>query len=88
MKNLKKVLMASVMVVSVASADCCVTSCCVATKCVKEVVKMVPYQVCETVCVPVTDSCGNIVCYKTVKKTVTKYKKVVQKVTVDCCCCS
>ncbi len=87
MRNLKTALLATAMVVSVASADCCVTSCCTVVKCVQETVKLVPYQVCETVCVPVTDSCGNVICYKYVNQYTTKYKKVVVKETVDCCCC-
>ena len=87
MKYLKSMLIASAMVVSVANADCCVTNCCTVTKCVQNVVTCVPYQVCETVCVPVTDSCGNVLCYKYVQQCVTKYKEVVTQKTIDCCCC-
>ena len=91
MKNLTKLLVASLMVAgisSAASANCCVTSCCTVTKCIQETVKLVPYQVCETVCVPVTDSCGNVCGYKQVKQYKTKYKRVVEKKVIDCCCCN
>jgi len=80
MRKLKTLLAAGVVFVSVASADCCVV-----TKCWKESVKFVPYQVCQTVCVPVIDSCGNVLYYKSVKQYVTKYKKVIIKTPVPCC---
>ena len=87
MKNLKTALIALAMVTSVASANCCVTSCCTVVKCVQETVKLVPYKVCKTICIPVKDSCGNITGYKNVTQYFTKYKEVVVKKTVDCCCC-
>jgi hypothetical protein len=85
MKNLKTILIASALLVGFANADCCVTNCCKVTKCVKVYTKCVPYKSCKTVCVPVRDACGNIVCYKKVKKCVTKYKKTVVRKTVCCC---
>ncbi len=86
MKNLKTVLVSIALLVGVsASADCCTTNCCNVTKCVKTITKCVPYQSCKTVCEPVYDACGNIVCYKSVKKCTTKYKKVTVKKTVCCC---
>ncbi len=87
MKSLKSILVASVLVAGVAYADCCVTTCCVVTECVQKVVKKVPYQDCKTLCVPVLDSCGNVVCYKTVQQCTTKYKEVVVEKKVPCCCC-
>jgi hypothetical protein len=88
MKNLKTILLASVMVAGVAQADCCVTDCCQVKQCVKKVVKMVPYEACEDVCVPVTDACGRVVGHKMVKQTYIAYKKVVVEKKVDCCCCN
>jgi aconitase B len=90
MKNLKYMLIASAMVLGVgssaASADCCVTNCCKVVKCWKEDVKFVPYKVCNTVCVAVTDACGNVTGYKNIKQYTTKYKKVVVKTPIACCC--
>ena len=86
MKNLKTILLASVMVATVANADCCVTECCHVKKCVQKVVKMVPYEACETVCVPVTDCCGNVVGHKMVTQKYIAYKKVVVEKVVNCCC--
>ncbi len=89
MKNLKILLVAGALLAGIsASADCCVTSCCTVTKCVKTVTKCVPYKSCTTVCVPTYDACGCFTGYKKVKKCVTKYKTVKQKVVVDCCCCN
>ncbi len=89
MKNLKTILVSAALLAGVsASADCCVTSCCQPAKCVKVITKCVPYKVCSTVCVPTYDACGNFCGYKKVKKCVTKYKTVKQKVPVDCCCCN
>lgn len=85
MRSLKTVLIATALVVGVAQADCCVVKCCTVTQCVKTTTKLVPYQVCETVCVPVKDACGNIVGYQEVKQLVTKYKEVKVKEIVDCC---
>lgn len=85
MKNLKTILLATVMVAGVANADCCVTKCCQVTECVQTTTMLVPYQVCETVCVPVTDACGNVLCYKEVKQLVTKYKEVKVEKIVACC---
>ena len=84
MKNLKTILVSMALLAGIgASADCCVSA-----KCVKTVTKCVPQKVCSTVCVPTYDSCGNFCGYKKVKRCVTKYKTVKQKVTVDCCCCN
>lgn len=88
MKHLKKILVIGAMMASVAQADCCVTNCCTVTKCIQKTVKLVPYKVCQKVCVPVKDACGNIVGYNYVSKYVTKYKKVVVKKEVCCCCCN
>jgi len=88
MKNLKKLLVASTLLIgasSVASADCCYTSCCTPTQYIEETVKLVPYQVCETLCVPITDSCGRVCGYKQVKQYTTKYKRVVERRLVSCC---
>ncbi len=88
MKNLKSLVVAGALLIGMgAMADCCVSSCCTVTKCVKTVTKCVPYKECSTVCVPQYDACGNFCGYKKVKKCVTKYKTVKEKVTVDCCCC-
>ncbi len=82
MRSLKIVLVAVALTVGVsASADCC----CQPTKCVKTITKCVPYKSCKVVCEPVYDACGNIVCYKSVKKCTTKYKKVTVKQTFCCC---
>jgi len=86
MKNLKTILLASVMIVGVANADCCITDCCTVTKCVEKVTTLVPYEACETVCVPVTDACGNVVGHKNIKQTYIAYKKVVVNKVVSCCC--
>ncbi len=81
MKNLKAILVLAILLVGVSvSADCCNM-----TKCTKTVTKCVPYKSCKTVCEPVYDACGNIVCYKSVKKCTTKYKKVTVKKSICCC---
>jgi hypothetical protein len=85
MRSLKRILIASVVVVGVANAGCCLTNCCKTTKCIQKVTKCVPYKVCTTVCVPVKDKCGNITGYKNVQKWTTKYKTVVVDKVVSCC---